>query len=486
MRQAVVVFHGIGQQQPLDTLRGFLDGMLGEGRYWSKPDRLSESLELRRFTMAGEGGGIPATDFYEVYWAHRMKDGEFVGTLTWLLRITRTPFWKVSSSLRPLFLLLQAMGIAVVTLVGWSIASAVGSGGRPLLDVLGQWQTWFAVALGAVQFTAGRWLTGSLADAARYLTPSPANIEVRREVRAQGTQLVRALHEDGTYFRVVLVGHSLGSVIAYDVVRQLWDDLRHPADVGRAGKQPQAEGFDDAIDDLRRMSTEQVGRAVEEYQQAQHLLWRENRSRGMPWLVTDLVTLGSPLAHADLLLTTPRVSFARRTREREFPTCPPVPGDDGRSVYSHQYRATVDGSQVIRNFLVGHHAAPFGPTRWTNLYFPHRRLLLGDMIGGPVRESFGVGIRDVPVRPSYDGWRAIWYGMFPMAHAAYWRHQAGRTSQSRDERRERDAATGTKDALTSLRAALRLESLRSRRPWPPPDPPRRRGGTATAATPGRG
>lgn len=468
MRQAVVVFHGIGQQQPLDTLRGFLDGLLGEGRYWSKPDRLGESLELRRFTIAG-GDGVPATDFYEVYWAHRMKDGKFSGTLLWLLRVVWTPFWKVTSSLRPFLLLVQTLGIVALSLAGWSIISAVVRDGRAVSDVVTQWQSYAAIALAVVQFTLGRWLTGSLADAARYLTPHPGNIDVRRDVRTQGTKLLRALHEDGNYFRVVMVGHSLGSVIAYDVIRQLWDDLRYP-DVQRSGKQPEANAFDEAIRELEASSAAEVGRAVEAFQQSQHRLWRENRKRGMPWLVTDLVTLGSPLAHAELLLTTRRVSFARRQREREFPTCPPVPGDDGKTMYSQRFRATVNAVEVARNFLVGHHAAPFAPTRWTNLYFPQRRVVLGDMIGGPVRANFGVGVRDVPVRPSFDGWRARWYSVFPFVHSAYWRQQSSREMPSREERRERDADTGTRDALTSLRAALRLESLKSKQPWPSPEP----------------
>lgn len=475
MRQAVVVFHGIGQQQPLDTLRGFLDGMVGEGRYWSKPDRLSESLELRRFTIDG-GSDVPATDFYEVYWAHRMKDGEFAGTMRWLLRIAGRPFWRVSPSLRGLFLLLQAIGVAVVTLAMWSIADAVIGEGRPLLEIITQWQTAAAAVLAAVQFGIGRWLTGSLADAARYLTPSPANIDVRRDVRNQGTKLVRALHESGDYFRVVLVGHSLGSVIAYDVVRQLWDELRHP-DVHRSGRQPEAKGFDEAVREFVPSPESSEDGSIEFFQQAQHRLWRENRERGMPWLVTDLVTIGSPLAHADLLLTTRRVAFSRRTREREFPTCPPVRGEDGRTLYSGKYIAEseVEGEpEVIRNFLVGHHAAPFGPTRWTNLYFPYRRLVLGDMIGGPVGESFGLGIRDVPVRPSFEGWRHRWYSMFPMSHSAYWKQRSDGEAPDREKRRARDADTGTRDAMTSLRAALRLESLRSKAPWPPPEPAKSR------------
>lgn len=473
MRQAVVLIHGIGRQQPLDTLRSFLDGMVSGDEYWSKPDRLSESLELRRFTLGSDSRTTPPTDFYEVYWAHHMQDGQFSGTLMWLSRVVASkPFWKVESSLRPLFGTIQLLGLAATVLIAWSIGASVLEADTALSDIFAQWQTYAGVALGGLQFVAGRFLTGSLADAARYLTPNPANIEARRRVRNQGTGLVRALHDDGRYFRVVIVGHSLGSVIAYDIVRQLWDELRHP-DPRRAGKQPEATSFDDAVADLHNASPRDAGRAIESFQQAQHRLWRENRHRGAPWLVTDLVTLGSPLAHAPLLLTTRRVAIERRKREREFPTCPPTPGSDGATLYSQQYQSSfdVEAEPLIRNFLVGHHGAPFGPTRWSNLYFPHRWLLMGDLIGGPVRPQFGAGVRDVPVRPAFDSWRAVLRGIFPIAHGAYWTQQLGRVVPQRDARRAIDEKTGTKDALIALRAALRLQSFRSRESWPPPDPP---------------
>lgn len=58
--------------------------------------------------------------------------------------------------------------------------------------------------------------------AARYLRPKPANIEHRQAIRQAGVSLIEKLHDSGRYDRIVLVGHSLGSVIAYDIVTHAW------------------------------------------------------------------------------------------------------------------------------------------------------------------------------------------------------------------------------------------------------------------------
>jgi hypothetical protein len=54
VRQAVVVIHGMGEQLPLDTLRGFIDTALepdehGNRRYYSRPESVTGSYESRRF-----------------------------------------------------------------------------------------------------------------------------------------------------------------------------------------------------------------------------------------------------------------------------------------------------------------------------------------------------------------------------------------------------------------------------------------------------
>jgi alpha-beta hydrolase superfamily lysophospholipase len=69
-------------------------------------------------------------------------------------------------------------------------------------------------------------------DAAHYLDTIPENIVIRHEIRRDGIELLRKLHmvgrdpsDDNTEFidkpydRVVVIGHSLGSAIAYDVLK---------------------------------------------------------------------------------------------------------------------------------------------------------------------------------------------------------------------------------------------------------------------------
>ncbi len=72
---AVVLIHGIGDQVPLATLRSFVGAVLGPPDprskfppFWSKPDAVSGSFDLRRFqSVARNSGGVslPPIDFYE-------------------------------------------------------------------------------------------------------------------------------------------------------------------------------------------------------------------------------------------------------------------------------------------------------------------------------------------------------------------------------------------------------------------------------------
>lgn len=56
MRQAVIIIHGIGEQRPMETLRAFVAGAFGvekealNGFVFSKPDRIDDTLELRRLS----------------------------------------------------------------------------------------------------------------------------------------------------------------------------------------------------------------------------------------------------------------------------------------------------------------------------------------------------------------------------------------------------------------------------------------------------
>ena len=67
--QAVILIHGIGEHKPMDTIRSFVESILPEPesgeKYFSKPDKMSESFELRKLQNRTQ----PRTHFFEYYWA---------------------------------------------------------------------------------------------------------------------------------------------------------------------------------------------------------------------------------------------------------------------------------------------------------------------------------------------------------------------------------------------------------------------------------
>ena len=486
IRQAVILIHGIGQQAPGETLRPFVETLAGEG-FVTKPDRISEILEARRFAhLPDRGERIPRTDFYELYWAHRMRDGRYRQTLAWALRLLlRTWPWRVGSHLWPVVLVFQLLALTTVAWVLVRTVPGVVAGDLDVRDVFRDGTATVTGWLVASQVILGGFVTGAVSDAARYLTPHPSNVADQAEVRNEGIRLLRALHASGSYHRIVVVGHSLGSVIGYDVLRHVWDDLRHP-DPLRRGKQEEFVAFDEETERILSDDGRSVPARVESYQQLQHRLWRENRERGVPWLVTDFVTLGSPLAHARLLLHSRVADLERRKLEQELPACPPVLDRyDLRSWYRRRYEATnPDGTPQLADLVVGHNGATFGPTRWTNLHVPWLGWLPGDLVGGRLAPVFGVGVKDVAVRPTVTGWRGAAHRVFPLAHSTYWRtdggtpaeRRAARTARSKDERKAEDRRRRTKDAEVALRAAMYLQAGHSKDGWPDPDPPRRPAG----------
>jgi hypothetical protein len=88
LKQAVVVVHGMGEQWPMSTLRGFVEGVWTRdpkvveaaghsngAKTWISPDERTGSHELRRIVTAYVFHSPKAekvkirTDFYELYWA---------------------------------------------------------------------------------------------------------------------------------------------------------------------------------------------------------------------------------------------------------------------------------------------------------------------------------------------------------------------------------------------------------------------------------
>ena len=459
-KQAVVLIHGIGEQRPMDTLRSFVEAVLPDTRdsaqrkYRNKPDQMSESFELRCLQAPGDHSSHrPITDFYEFYWAHHTIDSKYSSVLSWIGGLLLRPFWKVPTGLRSIYGVAYIGLFLVATLLFWGLIDQTG--GSPISRIVALYekkQLYMAIAVLVLQAIGSRYILGYLADAARYLTPSPENIGTRNQIRAEGIKLLRTLHESGKYIRIVVVGHSLGSIIGYDILRHLWVDLRESQDPHNT-PQPSAKTFDATIEAMQNRTKPVTNHDVELFQQKQHKLWREHRGAGIPWLVTDFITLGSPLAHAALLMADGPKEFEQRIFEFEFPTCPPSSVQE--SHYQKEY-VSYDLKQPI-SVRIPHHGAMFSSTRWTNLYFPHKWLAFGDLIGGPLAESFGNGIRDIPVRPSKGGLlRKSLY-----CHVCYWEPPVAYSKTRGIKRRE-------SDCLKSLQSVLRLDCLHAKEPWPNP------------------
>ena len=83
---------------------------------------------------------------------------------------------------------------------------------------------------------------------------------------------------------------------------------------------------------VARLDKQEAPETIAAFRRAQRTLSEHLRRRPKPetneadtrWLITDLVTLGSPLTHAEFLLAKNVDELKVKIAQREFPTCPPV------------------------------------------------------------------------------------------------------------------------------------------------------------------
>ncbi len=314
----------------------------------------------------------------------------------------------------------------------------------------------------------------SLGDAARYFRDHPSNEDESRHIRKIVIDKLRKLHElddqgEPLYARVIVIGHSLGSLIGYDALNHFWAETQKKLSVGAIRDCQTCRARNTAALALEKAAHELVSlEAVHgetlvkancrpmlaAYRTAQWELGRHLRSpltsdhhahlressgpRSEPvWLVSDFITVGSPLASVsflaeragqregptapDSVLTQDDVRvlaswFGSKLADREYPSCPPLPQTTAAqdpillfSDYPLRYALRKGGNDTGRRYL--HHAAAFGPTRWTNVYFEN------DLAGGPVSGQLGRGILDVQVRVAPPTPR-YFVSLYP--HSSYW------------------------------------------------------------------
>jgi hypothetical protein len=436
--QAVVVIHGMGEQRPMDTIKDFVravweadevitrNNLPHPTQVWSKPDARTGSLELRRITTretipSPEFPGGVRTDFYELYWADLTAGSTWDQFTSWVRYLLIRPWSRVPPDVRLAWVLLAFASFIVAILAIVGILPATVWGRTPWPE-LADWH-WILAAL-ALAATAGlhRIVAATFGRVVRYTRADPDNIAARAAVRERGLNLLRALHKGIPYKRIVIVAHSLGTMLAYDLLSYFWAER----EAARTVREDSPEF--DALCALEHAAariepSSQASAPIRDYFAAQRRMRLTLASRPTPdpsdasahdtrWLISDLVTLGSPLAHAEFLIAADRDDLRRRKIARELPGSPPFRETLDPEVLRCAVKTKklpiadpVDRSKLM-SFPVPpkhelwelHHAAPFSVVRWTNIFDPAKLVFFGDIIGGPLAHVFGPAIIDVDLK----------------------------------------------------------------------------------------
>jgi hypothetical protein len=440
-KQAVVVIHGMGEQRPMDTIKSFVKavwetdtvitakGLPNPRQVWSKPDARTGSLELRRITTRESitstqfAAGV-RTDFYELYWADLTAGSTWDDFTSWVFGLLLRPPSLVPRDVRLAWIFLWIATLAVLGIGAVALMPADWWNGTAL-RWLSNWH-WLFLAI-ALLLWAGlsKLATAYFGRVVRYTKADPDNIAARDAVRKRGLKLLNALHEGDHYKRIVIVAHSLGTILAHDLISYFWAEREAARTIKETSPEfPLLCELEKAaarvdVSDPKETELTQYFSAQRDLRLAlarrspPPAVHSSNQSLPDPrWLISDLVTLGSPLVHAEVLLAASKDDLERRKFTRELPVSPPFREDLDPRVYTRAVTrgllpsgATAQESKLI-SFPVHwshsewelHHAAPFAVIRWTNIYDPAMFVFCGDIIGGPLAHAFGPAIIDVNLK----------------------------------------------------------------------------------------
>jgi hypothetical protein len=415
-KQAVLLIHGIGDQHPMDTVRGFADAVTkgtnpgpfilhrtDEPTVFSHQDDHAETFEMRRLSAIVNRSH---TDFYEFYWAHLMPQAKWDRIAGWYWVLMKRRISEVPRGLRILWWLSWialfsafAAGLAGV----WTYLQDGEPAKKAALPL---------VVTGVASALAARFQS-AVGDAAIYLLPKPTNVKTRQKIRQEGVALLEKLNND--YDRVVVVGHSLGSVIGYDILKYAWErSYRSFKPKLNGGERLRSDRTNIAAKALAQSAQKIEPRQfVAEWSKMTRQLWSDYQVDRLQWKVTDFVTIGSPLAYADLLLADNAKNFADQIKRLETFAAPPY------LTYGTFLTPTIVPNLTnVKDHYPSHinQASLFAVTCWVNIFSPTRWILKGDLLSGPLAPLFGRGVEDVAVD---GGW---------FFHTRYWSQRDGSVS----------------------------------------------------------
>jgi hypothetical protein len=380
----------------------------------------------------------------------------FIGGLLRSISAARTVWVRLPATL---ITMVGGFGLAVMVLQAVLAAQplhwVIYALGVTILIVVGAASVMFALASAA-------FLVPVMADSARYFSREPAHIGARQRIRQAGIKLLERLHsrpaDQGGYSRVIIVAHSLGSAVGYELLIDFWGrragDLRI---ANGSALDKSVIALQAAAHQLNASSLADRSTAFDAYRAAQTALQDELlrysaatdtefptertdhtilRSYPRHWLITDFITLGSPLTYASLLMADSPANLLQRFSDRSLSACPPILFDQQNAPCLYRDGSLPETCDTAVDRVItflgfdsakrfAHHAC-FAPVRWTNHYFPVSGWIAeGDVIGGPLGPApgaslkpgdqgvMGRGVLDKPLERRHTG------ALF--AHNEYWR-----------------------------------------------------------------
>lgn len=236
-RTAFLVIHGIGEQRPFETLDGYARGVIDEfrdrGAAFSIEHRIAESTAggsgwTESFVRLQENGSDNAVDIHECYWAYLTEQKASLRDIwNWLAltAIATARYYRENEALQrayeerrkqrgasvfrfPIYRFLFA-ALTIYPLI-WLAGKLIPRAIRTLVAK-------------AMRPLGTQVIVGYVGDVAIYTTTDEKSkfFPIRSKILEVSQALLESLLADGRYDRVVLVGHSLGSVIAYDTLNRL-------------------------------------------------------------------------------------------------------------------------------------------------------------------------------------------------------------------------------------------------------------------------
>lgn len=234
-RTAFIVIHGIGEQNPFETLDGFGRGMTKLFDQQGIKYKLAHKLKQHKeggwtesfLRISPKTGTKSAIDLHEVYWAYltenKIKPGEMLQWLETTLAGTRTFFAENQQLIEE-----YEQADQIERLKSLSRAMRIASFAYPLVKVLLPMCRLFGSSLyqmleKALSEKLNYYLTGYLGDVAIYTATDRKSkfFNLRQQILRDSLDMIKSVLNDPKVERVVLCGHSLGSVVAYDSLNRL-------------------------------------------------------------------------------------------------------------------------------------------------------------------------------------------------------------------------------------------------------------------------